>query len=99
MRYVGDCLVVINDLLQLRLDPTVDKVIDTFKTVSDAINFICERPSDMSNRFLDLKLKLQNTHVYLEYQPHLRKQLISYDSTHSKLINRGAALTCLCSCL
>ncbi|KAH9361497.1 hypothetical protein HPB48_013191 [Haemaphysalis longicornis] len=69
-----------------RLEPAADKVIDTFKTMPDAIKFTCEPPSDMSIRFLDFEA---------QYPPRLRKQLISYDSPHSKLIKRAVALTCL----
>ncbi|KAH9379261.1 hypothetical protein HPB48_002850 [Haemaphysalis longicornis] len=84
LRYVDDYLVVVNQVAGTSLNDVVIGVIETFVSSSKSLKFTWELPSNNCLRFLDLILTFQNTHVCWQYKPRANKQLIPFDSAHSK---------------
>lgn len=94
-RYVDDYLVVVNRGLAHQ-DLIVKNVINTFSQASKALKFTCELPCDNKIRFLDLQLSFRGgTYVCWQYSPRAQKQLLRFNSAHSKLVKRGVAMTCI----
>lgn len=50
-------------------------------------------------QFLDLSLSLQTNHLCWSFSPRSKKGLLHYTSSHSKVVKRGIALSCLTSAL
>lgn len=63
------------------------------------LTFTNELPKDSTLQFLDLNLTLLSDHVCCAYIPRGKKELLQYDSAHSKTVKRGIALLCLESAL
>ncbi|KAH9368517.1 hypothetical protein HPB48_007818 [Haemaphysalis longicornis] len=99
LRYVDDYLVVVNRVAGTSLNDVLSGVIETFVSSSKSLKFTWELPSNNCLRFLDLILTVQDTHVCWQYKPRANKQLIPFDSAHSKLIKRGVAKTCITAAL
>ena len=98
-RYVDDYLVVLPDLSSPDFDNIVGMITSVFTFESRGLTFTCERPSDNSMQFLDLKLTFNNDHVCYMYNPRTKKSLLPYDSAHTKLVKRGIAMSCVKSAL
>lgn len=46
-------------------------------------------------QFLDLNIRLETSHLCWAYEPRTKKSLLSYESTHSKVVKRAIAKSCL----
>ena len=70
-----------------------------FKEKVFGLNFTCKLPSNNCLQFLDLRLFLQSDHVCWCYSPRSKKSLLSYTSSHSKIIKNAIAMNSLHSAL
>ena len=73
----------------------VEQILDVFRGNSAGLTFTNELPKYNSLQFLDLKLTILSDHVCCAYLPRCKKELLQYDSAHSKTLKRGIALGCL----
>lgn len=98
-RYVDDYLVLFRSQASSERAGFITKMFDIFKTSASGLTFTSENPVAGTLQFLDLKLLLQPSHVCWFYCPRAKKGVLPFDSSHSKVIKRGIASTCLRSSL
>lgn len=97
-RYVDNFLIVSKQGSVTQPD-LVKCVLDDFKRLGNGPTFTHELRHDDAIQFLDLNIKVLQGHVCWSFSPHSRKELLPYDSAHSKLVKRAIASLCLESAL
>lgn len=92
-RYVDDFLIVLRKHSSLTYPQIVEEVLADFKNHAECLGFTCELPKGNSLQFLDIDITLT------KYCPRARKELLPFDSTHSKTVKRAIVTMCLESSL
>lgn len=70
-------------------------VLEVFTHHSEGLTFTHELQNGAYLQFLDLRLEFIAKHVCWSYHPRSKKGLLPYDSSHSKLVKRSIASSCL----
>lgn len=95
-RYVDDYLVLVEESGQMCFNDKVTAVLNVFKEHSWGLNFTFELPKDKCIQYLDVLISFSdNRHTCWCYQPRSAKNVLPFDSGHSKVIKRGIATTCI----
>lgn len=74
-------------------------ILEAFNNEGQGLVFTHELPDATGLQFLDLKLTFGVGHVCWAYQPRALKQLLPFDSAHSKVVKRAVGSLCLESAL
>ncbi|XP_065288624.1 uncharacterized protein [Dermacentor albipictus] len=98
-RYVDDFLVLLKKQTAFTYLSTVGEVLNAFDKHALGLNFTHELPDANALQFLDLRLTFDENHVCWGYFPRAKKDLLPYDSAHSKTVKRAIASHCLESSL
>lgn len=96
---MDDFFIILSDSSTVPYRDQVDLVINLFKQHGKGLSFTRELPQSNMLQFLDLNLRFCKSHTCWMYSPRARKELLPYDSAHSKLVKRGIAISCLESAL
>nr|XP_037287876.1 uncharacterized protein LOC119180841 [Rhipicephalus microplus] len=98
-RYVDDFLVVLAADFNLTYDNTVQSVLCYFKNLGKGLSFTHEVPLNNSLQFLDINIRCCDGNVCWMYSPRAKKELLPYNSSHSKTVKRAIGSLCLESAL
>uniref|UniRef100_A0A224Z125 Tick transposon n=1 Tax=Rhipicephalus zambeziensis TaxID=60191 RepID=A0A224Z125_9ACAR len=93
-RFVDDFMVFFNSTLD-RFQDQCDDIVCILRSCLSPLVMTVELPVDGTIRFLDLKFVFRDNHTCWSYEPRAKKALLSFSSSHSKLIKRGIAKMCL----
>lgn len=94
-RYVDDFLIVLNKQDPSQHPGTVEEILEVFRKNSHGLEYTYELPQSNKLQFLDLELTLGKEEVHWMYNPRAQKELLSYQSAHSKTVKRGIASAAL----
>lgn len=92
VRYVDDYLVFVNSD---NFNGSVVNVLKLFKEQGLGLNFTFEMPQDNLIQYLDLQISFHDSHICWMYLPRSIKSLLNFNSSHSKLVKNGIALSCV----
>ncbi|XP_072142238.1 uncharacterized protein [Dermacentor andersoni] len=98
-RYVDDFLILLTERSPLTYSHTVQGILTDFKQQGKGLDFTFELAKDNSLQFLDLNITLTDEGSCWMYRPRARKEVLPYESTHSKTVKRAIATMCLESAL
>ncbi|XP_072145380.1 uncharacterized protein [Dermacentor andersoni] len=94
-RYVDDFIVFVNVENESDKPQVVKSVLEIFGDCSGKLRFTHEVPMNGCLQFLELCLHFGTGHICWSYQPRTKKEILAYNSAHSKLVKRGIAKNCL----
>lgn len=95
-RYVDDFLII---LQEEQTEDLIDTILSVFSRSGKGLSFTYEQPILNVLQFLDLSIKISDHHICWSYLPRSKKEILNYQSAHSKLIKRGIASSCMYSAL
>uniref|UniRef100_A0A224Z9U5 Tick transposon n=1 Tax=Rhipicephalus zambeziensis TaxID=60191 RepID=A0A224Z9U5_9ACAR len=96
-RYVDDFIVFLTVTTDYRV--TVNGILNDFKQHGQGLVFTHELPENNILQALDLRLEVCDRHVCWAYSPRAKKELVSFQSAHSKVVKRGIVSSCMESAL
>ncbi|CAN7942713.1 unnamed protein product [Ixodes hexagonus] len=95
-RYVDDFLVLYEGAEE---DDTRSFVLASFEKCGGGLRFTCEEPNEGALQFLDLTMYLGDKTICWTFSPRSRKAILDFRSSHSKVVKRAIAMSCLGSAL
>ncbi|CAN8014869.1 unnamed protein product [Ixodes persulcatus] len=104
-RYVDDFLVLYEGAEE---DDTRCLVLDAFEKCGGGLRFTCEEPKEGALQFLDLTMypgdntilsRLYRVAICWSFRPRSKKAILDFKSSHSKVVKRSIAVSCLGSAL
>ncbi|KAM7313425.1 uncharacterized protein ISCGN_003290 [Ixodes scapularis] len=98
-RYVDDFLVLLKTNTPVTHCDTVQSILSAFKQHGKGLFFTHELPDNNHLQFLDINITINERRVCWMYRPRARKELLPFDSAHSKTVKRAIATSCLESAL
>lgn len=94
-RYVDDYLVIFKKQPGLTHTVTVQETLSVFKRHGRGLTFTHELPEQDRLQFLDINITLTPDHTCWMYSPRARKDLLPFESAHSKTVKRAIVMLCL----
>ncbi|CAN7997046.1 unnamed protein product, partial [Ixodes hexagonus] len=98
-RYVDDFLVLLKTNTSVTHLNMVQSVLADFRQHGKGLLFTHELPDNNQLQFLDINITINEQHACWMYRPRARKELLPFDSAHSKTVKRAIATSCLESAL
>lgn len=72
-----------------------NEVLKEFTTAFHGLEFTCKVPENSALQFLDIKLFFEEQHTCFMYKKRREKGIMRFYSSHSKIVKRGVAMSCL----
>lgn len=98
-RYVDDFLVRLKKRPTNTYEDAIAEVLSVFRCHGKGLTITHELTKDNRIQFLDIAITFCDNHVCWKYKPRSQKDLLPYDSAHSKTIKRAIASQCIMSAL
>ncbi|CAN8022615.1 unnamed protein product [Ixodes persulcatus] len=95
-RYVDDFLVLYEGAEE---DDAWCLVLDAFEKCGGGLRFTCEEPKEGAQQFLDLTMYPGDNTICWTFCPRSKKAILDFKSSHSKVVKRSIAVSCLGSVL